>query len=75
MTLHTDIKARLSALLGSGHDGKEAEQLHQSLVPLANWRGVLIKNTLVAKAGLCVHDGPFAGMDFLPDAAARCYVP
>jgi hypothetical protein len=75
MTFHTNIKARISSLLGSSADGKEAEHLHQSLVLLAKWRGVLIKNTLVAKAGLSVQNGPFAGMDFLSDSAEGCHIP
>jgi len=75
MTFHADIKARLSSYLTPAIEGGEANQLHQSLVLLAKWRGVLIKNTVLAKDGLVVQNGPFTGMDFLPESAEGCHVP
>jgi len=75
MTFHLDIKARITSILAPSGEDKEAEQLHQALVLLAKWRGVLIKNTVLAREGLRVQNGPFAGMEFLPESAEGCHVP
>ena len=74
-TFHSDIKSRIVSMLDSSSPDREAEHLHRSLVLLATWRGVLIKNTILAKDGMMVQKGPFAGLGFLSDSAEGCHIP
>ena len=56
--------------------GTEANQvqLNNALRLLSKWRSVLIQNTLLQQQGTVVMQGPFAGMDFLPQSAEGCHI-
>ncbi|GJE61587.1 hypothetical protein [Methylobacterium trifolii] len=49
--------------------------LNQCLRALAIWRSKLIDNQIIARHGLTVQNGPFAGMVFLNRSAEGCLAP
>jgi hypothetical protein len=45
------------------------------LQALARWRSRTLANTVVAREGTVVQSGPFAGMDYVQNAAEGCLLP
>ena len=72
MSLEQNIQSQLLSQL----QGTEANQvqLNNALRLLSKWRSVLIQNTLLQQQGTVVMQGPFAGMDFLPQSAEGCHI-
>ena len=72
MSLEQNIQSQLLSQL----QGTEAHQvqLNNALRLLSKWRSVLIQNTLLQQQGTVVMQGPFAGMDFLPQSAEGCHI-
>ena len=73
MSLHTHIRQQLQNLLVPPAND-ETGQLNNALRLLAKWRSVLIRNTLLQHQGTVVMDGPFKGLDFLPESAEGCHI-
>lgn len=48
---------------------KSARNLEQTLRLLAKWRSALLANTIIAKDGLTVQSGPFAGMRYIAEGS------
>ncbi|MBS0361457.1 MAG: hypothetical protein JSR98_08750 [Proteobacteria bacterium] len=53
----------------------DIEELNELLRRLARWRSRLLANTYVARQGTLIAGGPFAGMDYLVEAAEGALVP
>ena len=72
MNLERKIQSQLLSQL-QGAEANQA-QLNNALRLLSKWRSVLIQNTLLQQQGAVVMQGPFAGMDFLPQSAEGCHI-
>jgi tRNA G46 methylase TrmB len=70
--VHKSLQNKLSQ--AASDNASEQLQLNNSLRLLSKWRSVLIQNTLVQSNGHVVIQGPFAGMDFLPQSAEGCHI-
>lgn len=66
MSIHTAVKQQLAALLAE--DQPEPAVLNGALRLLAKYRHTLLTNTIVARYGTRVQNGPFAGMRFVERA-------
>jgi hypothetical protein len=74
MDMHEDVLARL--VEAATRKGRPAEErLNDCLRLLAKYRSILIANTIVARDGTRVRDGPFKGMAYLDRAAEGCHAP
>jgi hypothetical protein len=73
MNLHSQIKERLTSELSTS-GGDDVAQLNNSLRLLAKWRSALIQNTVIHHTGSVVWQGPFQGLDFLPQSTEGCHV-
>jgi hypothetical protein len=60
--LHEKVYAQLAMQLAQP---KSAQNLEQMMRLLAKWRSMLLANTIIAKDGMTVQAGPFAGMRYL----------
>ncbi|MFM7512374.1 MAG: hypothetical protein ACKO3F_03255 [Cyanobium sp.] len=72
MNLHSQVRKRLNSYINSNAEGRNA--LEQSLRLLCKWRSALIQNTLIHHHGTMIHQGPFKGLDFLPQSAEGCHI-
>lgn len=73
MSLTSEIKLRLLESLSSDSDGPEVT-LNNSLRLLSKWRSHLLQNTLLAREGMVVTQGPLAGLDFIERSSEGCHV-
>jgi hypothetical protein len=73
---NTLIHQQLQAILSQAPQGNAAEQiqLNNALRLLSKWRSLLIQNTLLQQQGKIVMQGPFQGLDFLPQSAEGCHI-
>jgi hypothetical protein len=74
MSLHNRVRERLLEMLAAP-EPREDQQLNAALRLLGQWRSRMIQDTLVARNGTVVLNGPFAGLDFLAESAEGCHVP
>ena len=73
MNLSENITRQLISGLSEKSE-KPNETLNNSLRLLAKWRSVLIQNTLLAKEGTHVLQGPLKGLDFIEQSAEGCHI-
>lgn len=73
MSLHSQVRRQLLAQLPEPQTD-EAGQLNNALRLLSKWRSVLIQNTLLQQQGTVVSQGPFQGLDFLPQSTEGCHI-
>ena len=79
MTLKSNnslVQQQLLEILSQAPRGIAAEQaqLNNALRLLSKWRSLLIQNTLLQQQGTLVMQGPFQGLDFLPQSAEGCHI-
>jgi hypothetical protein len=73
MSLHKQIRNQLLTNL-SAQANNGIEQLNNALRLCAKWRSVLIQNTVIKHQGTIIHQGPFAGLNFLDQSAEGCHI-
>lgn len=74
MTLNRTVETLLRRQLAAKPELSQAD-LEGLLRLLAKWRHQLISNTLVARDGMVVRAGPFAGMTIGPHGSEGCHAP
>lgn len=74
MSMHAEIRERVTAQLANPAAGNDAAELSNALRLLAKWRSALIQNTVLQRQGTIVQQGPLQGLDFLPSSAEGCHV-
>lgn len=73
MSLTSEIKLRLLESLSGDSDNPEMV-LNNALRLLSKWRSHLLQNTLLAREGMAVTQGPLAGLDFIERSSEGCHV-
>jgi len=74
MGMNSDYAAKLRELVANADQMSESDLLAKALVNSVKWRTQLWVNTL-AVDGLHVRSGPFAGMDYVVNAAEGALLP
>jgi len=73
MSWHDDIRHQLVNNLSHEQDNP-VQQLNNALRLLSKHRSILVQNTLIQQQGLTVHQGPFAGLEFIERSSEGCHV-
>jgi hypothetical protein len=58
-----------------GETPPDAHELNEVLRRMGRWRSRLLANTYIARQGTRILQGPFAGMDFVAEAAEGALIP
>lgn len=74
MNFHQQVMGMVLETIATD-DLKNDSKLYRLMRLLAKYRSQLIANTLIARNGLTVRSGPFAGMILPAEVAEGCFVP
>jgi len=69
------VKAKLKPMMEAFGSAPDNDILEAMLRLLAMWRSHLLANTYVARQGVAVMQGPFAGMNYLRQATEGALIP
>lgn len=73
--LTTEAGARVRTAVGTWPPVPDAAELNALLRYLGRWRSQMLANTYFAHHGARIHGGPFAGMEYLGQAAEGALIP
>lgn len=75
MTINREVADRLRAWIAEWPETPDQAALHRALRFLAQWRSILLANTIVSRHGPEVLGGPFAGMRYVAASAEGALAP
>lgn len=75
MSIHDRAAAWLRQFVAEASDLHQPPRLERALRILAIWRSTLIANTFIARHGVTVLNGPFAGMKYVAQATEGALAP